>query len=187
MNSTRVQPSGVVLPELRERETGEYGDAFARGWKAYEREYKRLNSSPVSAGGVDERAALSADNYISMAKEAFGRVVDHDLRGNPITDYDVLLGGAYGPAVKRLIELAMSRATLSAPSHGEQVQVEAVAVTREDEDGGLYLDWLLEGGISALEFEGQLLLVAHGKVTDESGHGCVIAATPSAGSQGGDV
>lgn len=62
---------------------------------------------------------------------------------------------------------------------GEPIQVEAVAVTREDEDG-LYLDWVLEGGISALEAPGVVLLVAHGTVTDGQGSGEVYLAPPAA-------
>jgi len=66
------------------------------------------------------------------------------------------------------------------PAAAEPIQVEAVAVTREDEDG-LYLDWVLEGGISALEAPGVVLLVAHGKVTDDQGSGEVYLAQPTAG------
>ena len=49
---------------------------------------------------------LEWDEFREMATKAFGRVVDHDLTGKPITDYDVLLSGAYAPAIKRLTELA---------------------------------------------------------------------------------
>lgn len=62
---------------------------------------------------------------------------------------------------------------------GEPIQVEAVAVTREGDDG-LYLDWVLEGGISALEAPGVVLLVAHGTVTDDQGSGEVYLAPPAA-------
>lgn len=65
------------------------------------------------------------------------------------------------------------------PAAGEPIQVEAVAITREDEDG-LYLDWVLEGGISALEAPGVVLLVAHGTVTDDQGSGEVYLAPPAA-------
>lgn len=58
----------------------------------------------------------------------------------------------------------------------EPVTVTAVAVTRFDEEEGLYLDWLLEGGIAALELPGQVLLVADGKVTDDEGHGEIYLA-----------
>jgi hypothetical protein len=39
----------------------------------------------------------------------------------------------------------------------EPVQIIAVAVTREDDEEGLRLEWLLEGGISELEFAGTVL------------------------------
>jgi hypothetical protein len=39
----------------------------------------------------------------------------------------------------------------------EAVLIQAVAVTREDDEEGLRLEWLLEGGISELEFAGQVL------------------------------
>lgn len=54
---------------------------------------------------------------------------------------------------------------------GEPITVEAVAITRLDEEGSLCLDWLVEGGISALEIPGQVLVVAHGVITDEEGSG----------------
>lgn len=65
------------------------------------------------------------------------------------------------------------------PAAGEPIQVEAVATTREDEDG-LYLDWVLEGGISALEAPGVTLLVAHGTLTNAQGSGEVYLASPAA-------
>lgn len=69
------------------------------------------------------------------------------------------------------------------------VLVEAVAVTKEDDDGELYLDWLIEGGICALESAGTLLLVAHGKVTDDEGGGEVYTAPqpPARHDQGDEV
>lgn len=39
----------------------------------------------------------------------------------------------------------------------EPVQIIAVAVTREDDEEGLRLEWLLQGGISELEFAGTVL------------------------------
>lgn len=74
------------------------------------------------------------------------------------------------------IEQWNTRAQAQAAPEAEPVQVEAVATTKENEDGELYLDWLLEGGISALEFPGQLLLVAHGSVTNDTGQGQVYTA-----------
>lgn len=62
----------------------------------------------------------------------------------------------------------------------DPVHIEAVAVTREDEDGQLYLDWLVEGGICALEFAGQVLLVADSDITDDEGSGEVHRQAPPA-------
>ncbi|MFJ4455465.1 hypothetical protein ACIP1G_16440 [Pseudomonas sp. NPDC089392] len=59
------------------------------------------------------------------------------------------------------------------------VRVEAVAVTRADDVEGLQLEWLLEGGIAALEQAGQVLLIAHGKITDEEGGGEVYLRAPA--------
>lgn len=44
-------------------------------------------------------------------------------------------------------------------AEAEPIQLEAVGITRQDDDG-LYVEWLLEGGISAIEHPGTLLLVA---------------------------
>ncbi|AGZ38090.1 hypothetical protein ACLPJG_27010 [Pseudomonas aeruginosa] len=63
--------------------------------------------------------------------------------------------------------------------HSEDaVRVEAVAVTRADVDG-LRLEWLLEGGIAALEHADQVLLIAHGSITDEEGGGEVFLKAPA--------
>lgn len=43
-----LQERAVVMPELGDTETGEWGDAYRRGWNAYAREYARLNGK----GGV---------------------------------------------------------------------------------------------------------------------------------------
>ena len=40
---------------------------------------------------------------------------------------------------------------------GEPVLIQAVAVTRADDEDGLRLEWLLEGGIAEMEFPGQVL------------------------------
>lgn len=60
----------------------------------------------------------------------------------------------------------------------DAVRVEAVAVTRADVDG-LRLEWLLEGGIAALEHADQVLLIAHGSITDEEGGGEVYLKAPA--------
>ena len=42
-----------------------------------------------------------------FAKDAADKVVDYDFAGNPITEADVLLMGAYGPLVIRIADEAM--------------------------------------------------------------------------------
>lgn len=46
---------------------------------------------------------------------------------------------------------------LAAQHQGEPVIIQAVAVTRDDDDEGLRLEWLLEGGIAEMEFAGMVL------------------------------
>lgn len=46
---------------------------------------------------------------LALANDKIGRGVDADMVGNRITDCDVLLWGAYGPAVMRLVNLAANR------------------------------------------------------------------------------
>lgn len=70
-------------------------------------------------------------------------------------------------------------AALHLPSAAAKIIVEAVAVTRENKDGEPCLDWIIEGGIDACDHPGTLLLVAHGKVTDERGYGEVYVAPPA--------
>ena len=56
--------------------------------------------------------------------------------------------------------LRQLRALLAQPAaqhQGEPMLIQAVAVTREDEEEGLRLEWLLEGGISEMEFPGMVL------------------------------
>lgn len=71
----------------------------------------------------------------------------------------------------KLYEAAVARVAVLEAQQGEPITVEAVAVTRLDEEGSLCLDWLVEGGISALEIPGQVLVVAHGVITDKEGSG----------------
>lgn len=69
------------------------------------------------------------------------------------------------------------RAALTRPAQTEQepIQVTAVAVMRDDGDGGLEPDWLLEGGTAEM-MAGMVLVVAEGDITGDEGHGEVYAA-----------
>lgn len=53
----------------------------------------------------------------------------------------------------------------------EPIMIQAVAVTREDDEGGLILEWLLEGGIAEMEFAGMTLfaLPEANELCDEDG------------------
>ncbi len=75
---------------------------------------------------------------------------------------DGAIGGAGGVAFENgPVECVKDCPDCAAPVQSEQepVLIQAVAITREDDDEGLRLDWLLEGGISELELAGQVLFV----------------------------
>lgn len=60
----------------------------------------------------------------------------------------------------------------------EPVLIQAVAVTRDDEEEGLRLEWLLEGGIAEMEFAGQVLFAMPeaNSLCDEDGSAHVYIA-----------
>lgn len=64
----------------------------------------------------------------------------------------------------------------------EPVLIQAVAVTRDDEEEGLRLEWLLEGGIAEMEFAGQVLFAMPeaNSLCDEDGSAHVYIAPPAA-------
>lgn len=91
--------------------------------------FVRADSAPAPAGA--DRTHLRV-----LANEAFGTAVDCDMRGSPITDCDVLLIGAYGPAVMRLVNLALDRHRLPL-SRAELVALAPEAFAQaEDRDFG---------------------------------------------------
>lgn len=63
----------------------------------------------------------------------------------------------------------------------EPVLIQAVAVTRDDEEEGLRLEWLLEGGIAEMEFAGQVLFAMPeaNSLCDEDGSAHVYIAPPA--------
>lgn len=65
---------------------------------------KTSTSSPA-------RVAIHIGHLLSLANEKVGKGVDADMVGNRITDCDVLLRGAYGRAVMRLVNLAADKHT----------------------------------------------------------------------------
>jgi hypothetical protein len=59
-----------------------------------------------SAASAITRVPIHVGALLGLANDKVGRGVDADMVGNRITDCDVLLRGAYGPAVIRLVNLA---------------------------------------------------------------------------------
>lgn len=51
------------------------------------------------------RYSIDRALLLALANKHFGKSVDCDMHGGSITDCDVLLHGAYGPAVMRLMNL----------------------------------------------------------------------------------
>ena len=58
----------------------------------------------ISAVTKSSAPPLDENQVLAACSKAFGQVQDYDLRGNPITDYNILMTGAYGPAIRRLIQ-----------------------------------------------------------------------------------
>lgn len=52
---------------------------------------------------------LDISKLLAEANRQFGETVDWDMRGTPITKASVLMHGAYGRAVTRLLNLALQR------------------------------------------------------------------------------
>lgn len=50
---------------------------------------------------------MNQDDIIRMAREQASATVDYDFLGQPITDADVMLMGAFGPLVVRLVTAAV--------------------------------------------------------------------------------
>lgn len=75
---------------------------------------------------VQKELLVTMEQLRELGKEAAGQVVDHDLSGNPITDYDVLFMGAYAPAIQRLVSLVVEKVvdgSLGAPKQTPPVVV----------------------------------------------------------------
>jgi hypothetical protein len=94
------------------------------------------NNSFVRANSAPAPARVAPSNLRVLANDAFGTTVDCDMRGSPITDCDVLLIGAYGPAVIRLVNMALDRHSLPL-SRAELVALAPEAFAQaEDRDFG---------------------------------------------------
>ena len=151
----KAQPSGVVLPERMAL----YG---CDGKPTYETtahnacldEVARLNSSPVSAGGVDERVAFEA------------QLNPHCRKRNEHGDYVV-------PEIQDRWDGWQARAALSAPSHGEQVREGWQLVPCQPTDA--MVQAVLDSGMYHTPATARPILVEEYKA--------MLAAAPSAASQ----
>lgn len=83
--------------------------------------------------------------------------------------------------VDRAVERISASLPVGVPG-AEPVLIQAVAVTRDDEEEGLRLEWLLEGGIAEMEFAGQVLFAMPeaNSLCDEDGSAHVYIAPPPA-------
>lgn len=101
-----------------------------------------LIDQPKGSGSLDFDGLLA--EFHSVVWEA---AADEDSK----TDYDLA-----GVDIAKKLQ-AMYRDKPVQPSAGDEpITIEAVAVTREGDDG-LYLEWTIEGGIAALESAGMVL------------------------------
>jgi hypothetical protein len=68
------------------------------------------------------------------------------------------------------------------------IGITAVAVTKENDEGELYLNWLLEGGIAELEHPGVVLLATDvARLTNDDGHGEVYTLPQPASGRAQDA
>lgn len=171
----KAQPRGVVLPERISIAGHLTVDSSYRasGWNACLDEVARLNSSPVSAGGVDERAALP-DRYTSPDYcKALERERDY------LKQLSVKADREHQMLSNEVVRLRRALAD-TAPSHGEQVREGWKLVPVEptpamlDVAVSFALNVSLSGEYNWSSYMRDVWLR-------------MLAATPSAGSQGGDV
>lgn len=190
--AVKAQPSGVVLPEPKKEIVawghdmgGNYDEGHADGWNDALDEVARLNSSPVSDG--DERAGwtekkptgegaywirgngLEADALVQV-KQKEGELWCNLHMRNSEPDFE------YGYTIEQLssefewLGPLQARATLSAPSHSEQVREGWQLVPVEPNE--------------AIRDAINLLCDDHSAFEDSDAFwSYLLAATPSAGSQ----
>lgn len=124
---------------------------------------------------LSSEALLAEPAPAQDEREAFEDWCNCDLsRTTPDGPYRYSPASTYWRAWQARAELA-NRATHPAQTEQQPIQVTAVAVMRDDGDGGLEPDWLLEGGTAEL-MAGMVLVVAEGDITGDDGHGEVYAA-----------
>jgi len=145
-DSERVSAEEAALLEARHDETGEVPAGFTRTGST--EHWKHVNTY------LTHQAAMAS------------------IKNGG--DHRVVVESAYrNSEIQAVREFLMSLAAAPTQPVQEAATVEAVATTKMDADGGLYLDWLVEGGISALELPGITLLVADRATTNNEGAGRV--------------
>jgi hypothetical protein len=163
----------ATIAQLRQHNGGvthwanpEYSETITAGLKAHN----------MSMGGAPAAAVARYTIALAPIIQSQGeQVTAKDCHKSDWTPEDLLFyagGKHFGDENGR--RLAPPEPAEPAPAAVEPILVEAVAVTRECDEEGLRLEWLLEGGIAALELAGSVLFVAHGTVTNDKGHGYVI-------------
>lgn len=110
------------------------------------------------ANSLQTDAVCKAD-YLKAQAEHF-----HTAAESPLSDSEIFRAG-YAAGMVRQERYCLQ----AAPG---AISITAVAVTKKNDDGDLYLDWLLEGGICELEHSGVVLLATDGtSLTGDDGHG----------------
>lgn len=123
-------------------------EAIARGYK--------ITEEPGTPGDAWQRAReLLAEEWKRDGHPAMAHAL---LNADLLSDKN--------PAI-RAITRALSE---SAGRKAEPVVIEAVAAIQRNSDGDLFVDWLLEGGIDAME-NGAVLLASAIDLTNDEGYG----------------
>lgn len=136
---------------------------FNRGWTIPDR-YRRV--------GYCTRWEF-IDAYLSY--DAAKERVDYEIRKHSGNFRTYVESGCRNHEWKALQAWLLSIAAPQPQISAEPVAIEAVAEIKLDSEGQPYVDWLLEGGINAMQ-PGDVLLASPESLTDDNGMGYVYAA-----------
>lgn len=149
--------------EIEEMPFGVKGEDFSATYDVTSEPLCRLSDALAAIAVLDARIVELESRY---QRDVYGL----NNEGDPI-------GG--DPAGGYANDNARLRAELSAIKTQEPVQVDHVAVMRADGDGGLEVEWLLEGGTAELMNGMYLCCVGGGTLLFEEGSGHLYAAPVS--------
>ena len=97
-----------------------------------------------------------ANDWPELVRELVGHVAQlQDSAKRNVKPWEDTFPATLLPAYIERVNIANA----DAQHQCEPVLIQAVAVTREDDEEGLYLEWLLEGGIAEMEIAGMMLFV----------------------------